>query len=184
MTFLADNDINAHYYYILTVLTGMMNNAGTTAKVFMIMFGDEGETKAHGLEDKHVDLFQVGSENWFLVACKRCLGNLKTLIVWHDCSGMFPTWLVPDTPYRTYQLPYQFLSILSLMHPLILLANMWTYRCMRTCVLAWGHKESILFTIRIGLTVVRTVTLSTESKRYNICSNLTHYGGLINIEIS
>ena len=174
MTFLADNDINAHYYYLVTVLTGMMNNAGTTAKVFMIIFGDEGESKVHGLEDKHVDLFQVGSENWFLVAVKRSLGNLKTLIVWTDCSGMFPTWLVPYTPYRNCQLPYQFLSILS-------------------CVLAWGHKESIIVTIRINLTVVRTVTLSTEfcniilqyeSKHYNISRNLPHYRSLINIEIS
>ena len=133
MTFLADNDTNAHYYYLVTVLTGMMNNAGTTAKVFMIMFGDEGETKVHGLEDKHVDLFQVGSENWFLVAVKRSLGNLKTLIVWHDCSGMFPTWLVPDTPYRTI-LPVSLNSFTHAPSHLTLLANTWTYTCKHACL--------------------------------------------------
>ena len=105
VTFLADNDVNAHYHYLVAVLTGMKNNSGTTANVSMVMFGDKGTSHRYVLAEKNVELFQVGSEDWFLVAVKSSLGNMKKLIVWHDCSGMFPTWWVTDTPMSNLEFP-------------------------------------------------------------------------------
>ena len=94
MTYLADNPADADYFYLIAVLTGWTKNAATTASVAMYLIGEEGTSATHVLEDKYVELFQIGSEDWFVVAEKASLGKLKSLVVWHNCSGDIPTWWV------------------------------------------------------------------------------------------
>ena len=89
---LSDNDPDAHYFYLVTVITGWKSGAGTTSTVGMCMIGSQGTSARHLLEDPHRLVHEKGSDNWFLVATTRVLGDLRTVRVWHSCSGLFPSW--------------------------------------------------------------------------------------------
>ncbi|KAI0211040.1 Polycystic kidney disease protein 1-like 2 [Lamellibrachia satsuma] len=100
VTSLADNASDAHYYYLVTVLTCMMTQAGTTAYVSICMTGDKGPDAKHRLDDNNIVLFQVGSKDWFFVAEKGSLGILNTIDVWVDYSDTSPAWFLNQITVR------------------------------------------------------------------------------------
>lgn len=89
---LADNDPDAHYYYLVTVITGWKGGSGTTSTVAMCMTGTKGTSDRHLLESPGIIIHETGSENWFLLATPEWLGNLTQVCVWHSCSGLYPDW--------------------------------------------------------------------------------------------
>ena len=92
VTYLADNGENAEHFYMLTVLTGMVNEAATKARVSVRLGGDNGTSAKHALRDKNVKLFQRGAEDWFILAEDNSLGRLNDLTVWVDYSDTSPSW--------------------------------------------------------------------------------------------
>ena len=48
---LNDNTILDTYHYEITVVTGMRKGAGTKSKVFLVLFGSEGDTEVRALDD-------------------------------------------------------------------------------------------------------------------------------------
>ena len=92
VTYLADNVDNADHFYMVTVLTGMSKNSGTTATVSISITGAQGISATHTLCDHNVQLFQTGAEDWFLLAEDNSLGRLKGLNVWVDYSNTSPSW--------------------------------------------------------------------------------------------
>ena len=92
MTYLADNNVEAKYLYIVTVLTGMMKGAGTKAKVSIRMTGEIGTGTKHALADDHISLFQVGAEDLFIVAERHNLGRITNVSLWVDYSDTTPAW--------------------------------------------------------------------------------------------
>ena len=36
--------------------------------------------------------FQTGGEDWFLLTTEESLGELETLDVWLDFTGLYPSW--------------------------------------------------------------------------------------------
>ena len=94
MVVLMDNEDKSDYYYLVTVLTGWINGGGTTSAVAFFIAGNWACTKTHVIYDPDKHFFETGSENWFLLAAKQSLGDLKRLTVWHSSKGLFPSWLV------------------------------------------------------------------------------------------
>ena len=94
LTILQDNEPDATYYYLVTVLTGWRNSAGTTSKVALYILGTRASTKIHVMADAEKSVMESGAENWFLLATREPLGDLRSLSIWHSCGGLFPNWLV------------------------------------------------------------------------------------------
>ena len=92
MTYLADNAEGDSCMYIITVLTGIFKASATTAKVSIRIWGDQGKSAKHMLDDDNAQLFQPGEEDWFIMAETKSLGRLKGLTVWVDYSNTDPSW--------------------------------------------------------------------------------------------
>ena len=92
MTYVGDNHDSAEHFYMVAVLTSMLKDSGTTAKVSIRITGEEGTSATHMLHDKNVKLFQTGAEDWFVLAEDNSLGRLKGLTVWVDYSNTAPSW--------------------------------------------------------------------------------------------
>ena len=82
----------SQHSYEVTIQTGPWRGSGTTATVFLIMVGDDGESCPIALKDKRKTLFTRGSTNDFLIKVPESLGKLLYLKVWHDLSGMNSSW--------------------------------------------------------------------------------------------
>uniref|UniRef100_A0A8C8RV32 Polycystin 1 like 3, transient receptor potential channel interacting n=1 Tax=Pelusios castaneus TaxID=367368 RepID=A0A8C8RV32_9SAUR len=94
VTVLADSDPRAHVRYVVQVFTGYRRGAATTAKVVLTLYGSEGRSEPHCLQDAHKPVFERGGLDVFLVTTHRPLGDLHSIRLWHDNSGPSPSWYV------------------------------------------------------------------------------------------
>ena len=94
MTYLADNDDDANYFYLVTVLTGLKNRAGTNADISISVVGEDGTSDKHVLMDQNEQLFKTGSEDWFILAETCSLGRLRCVALSIDYSNTQRYWYV------------------------------------------------------------------------------------------
>uniref|UniRef100_A0A2K5DFV1 Polycystin-1-like protein 3 n=1 Tax=Aotus nancymaae TaxID=37293 RepID=A0A2K5DFV1_AOTNA len=94
VTVLADNDPSAQFHYLIQVYTGYRRRAATTAKVVIILYGSEGRSEPHHLCDPQKTVFERGGLDVFLLTSHSSLGELHSLRLWHDNSGLSPSWYV------------------------------------------------------------------------------------------
>ena len=80
----------ASFPYLISIHTGVRQNAGTTSSVYIVLSGDEWESAPMPLVDHDRKVFQRGQENNFVVTLPRSLGNLTHIRIWHDNYGMTP----------------------------------------------------------------------------------------------
>uniref|UniRef100_A0A2K6SHL1 Polycystin 1 like 3, transient receptor potential channel interacting n=1 Tax=Saimiri boliviensis boliviensis TaxID=39432 RepID=A0A2K6SHL1_SAIBB len=94
VTVLADNDPSAQFHYLIQVYTGYRRRAATTAKVVITLYGSEGRSEPHHLCDPQKTVFERGGLDVFLLTTHSSLGELHSLRLWHDNSGLSPSWYV------------------------------------------------------------------------------------------
>ncbi|XP_028357897.1 polycystic kidney disease protein 1-like 3 [Phyllostomus discolor] len=94
VTVLADNDPSSQFYYLVQVSTGYRRKASTTAKVVITLYGSEGRSEPHHLCDSQKAVFERGALDVFLLSTPSPLGELHSLRLWHDNSGVSPSWYV------------------------------------------------------------------------------------------
>ncbi|XP_070940970.1 polycystin-1-like protein 3 isoform X4 [Macaca nemestrina] len=94
VTVLADNDPSAQFHYLIQVYTGYRRRAATTAKVVITLYGSEGRSEPHHLCDPQKTVFERGGLDVFLLTTRSSLGDLHSLRLWHDNSGISPSWYV------------------------------------------------------------------------------------------
>ncbi|KAI8502519.1 hypothetical protein Bbelb_201070, partial [Branchiostoma belcheri] len=82
---------HGHFYRIM-VFTGPRTNAGTTARVYMKLFGESDEAGPVVLEDMDRVTFRQGAVDTFVLSSDRRLGALNAVHVWHDNTGGDPSW--------------------------------------------------------------------------------------------
>ena len=84
------------YTYEVSFQTGMWYRNGTTARVGILMFGEEGTSNPILFLDpwREIKLFTRGSVNTFTIHLPRDLGHLYKIKVWHDNSGKSPSWFL------------------------------------------------------------------------------------------
>ena len=81
--------------YSIQVRTGEVGLAGTDAKVYITLNGDLGSTGEHQLDSSAND-FEKGRTNVFTITRAREVGELQSLRIRHDNSGLFPGWYLKD----------------------------------------------------------------------------------------
>ncbi|NWI42071.1 PK1L2 protein, partial [Picathartes gymnocephalus] len=94
ITVLEDNDPFAQYRYLVTVFTGHRRGAATTSKVTLTLYGLDGESEPHHLNDPDTPVFERGGVDVFLLCTFFPLGELHSIRLWHDNSGDSPSWYV------------------------------------------------------------------------------------------
>ncbi|XP_019644234.1 PREDICTED: polycystic kidney disease protein 1-like 2 [Branchiostoma belcheri] len=78
--------------YVVTLYTGFKGGAGTTASVWINLFGDYGRTGPIALQDENRPLFEEGSVDSFLVSSQNIIGMIHVVHIWHDNTGYSPEW--------------------------------------------------------------------------------------------
>ncbi|CAI9161872.1 unnamed protein product [Rangifer tarandus platyrhynchus] len=94
VTVLADNDPSSQFHYLIEVSTGYRRRAATTANVVITLYGSEGRSQPHHLCDSEKAVFERGGLDVFLLGTPSSLGELHSLRLWHDNSGVSPSWYV------------------------------------------------------------------------------------------
>jgi len=77
--------------YRITVTTADRRGAGTSADVFIAMYGDQGESGEHPLEARGA--FKRAAVDTFGIECVD-LGNLTKIRVGHNDGGLVPGWFL------------------------------------------------------------------------------------------
>ena len=74
----------------------MNTMAGTKATVSITLFGDQGESAKHVLEDNTLRLFKTGAEDWFVLAETSSLGELTSIALSIEYTNTRHYWYVPE----------------------------------------------------------------------------------------
>ena len=93
----------------MIVQTGSWRGSGTTANVFIVMVGEEGESGPIALRNQSKTLFSRGSTNEFLLSLPKSLGKLLFLKMWHDLSGINSSWYLSYVIIRDTQTNEQYI---------------------------------------------------------------------------
>ncbi|XP_066499349.1 lipoxygenase homology domain-containing protein 1 [Hoplias malabaricus] len=79
--------------YIIQVKTSDLTGAGTDANVFLIVFGENGDTGTLALkESSNRNKFERNQTDVFRISDVLSLGELSKIRVWHDNKGPAPGW--------------------------------------------------------------------------------------------
>ncbi|XP_072039376.1 polycystin-1-like protein 2 [Amphiura filiformis] len=92
---LIDNQHGHGYFYTISVHTGFATNAGTRSTVRFDMVGKKGSTGQRLLWDAEGYLkLDDGSLNHYVLKLPRSIGELESLLIWHDNTGEagFASW--------------------------------------------------------------------------------------------
>ncbi|KAL4225448.1 Lipoxygenase y domain-containing protein 1 [Mactra antiquata] len=76
--------------YKVTVYTGNVRGAGTDANVYIVLFGENGDSGQKFLDDSNNN-FERGKSDQFVIECP-CLGRLDRIRIGHDNAGFGPGW--------------------------------------------------------------------------------------------
>ena len=89
--------VNSTHRYDLTVSTGVWRNAGSTASVFIKIYGTESTLETVNLTESSSPgrkMFGRGSIDRFVLQLDKPLGNLFKIEIWHDNSGTNSSWFL------------------------------------------------------------------------------------------
>jgi hypothetical protein len=78
--------------YRVTAITGTQHRAGTDARVYLTMYGDQGTSGEREL-DNFADNFENGQIDTFSVTMKD-IGEIHRVLIRHDNTGSRPGWFL------------------------------------------------------------------------------------------
>ncbi|XP_032895616.1 polycystic kidney disease protein 1-like 1 [Amblyraja radiata] len=91
---LQDNAPTDQHLYEITVETGFRTKAGTTAKVYIKLYGEDGVSETRELYHSEKQLFERNSRYTFIMSAPESLGPIWKVHVWHNNGGLSPSWYV------------------------------------------------------------------------------------------
>uniref|UniRef100_A0A8C4NI51 Uncharacterized protein n=1 Tax=Eptatretus burgeri TaxID=7764 RepID=A0A8C4NI51_EPTBU len=97
---LPGSDPRSQELYAVTVETGCRPNAGTSAKVSIVLHGEDGVSEVQDLWSQDQVLHQRGSQHTFIFSSQHCLGPICKLHLWHNNKGHSPSWFVSQLTVR------------------------------------------------------------------------------------
>ncbi|XP_053716853.1 polycystic kidney disease 1 like 1 isoform X1 [Synchiropus splendidus] len=92
--YLADNSPWDSHLYAVTIHTGLCSAARMSAKVFIVLYGEDGVSQTRELQVPGCTLFGKNSQNTFILSVSEHLGPVRGLHIWHDNSGPSPFWYI------------------------------------------------------------------------------------------
>lgn len=94
VTALPSNQPADKYFYEVTIYTGSVYDAGSTAHVSITISGSEGDLGPKLLYDPMKQCFQRSSIDTFLISSRDLIGTVSYLQIWHDNTGLAPSWFL------------------------------------------------------------------------------------------
>ncbi len=100
------------WVYRVTVETGKLENSGTDSSIQMKLIGDNGESRKRLLDKPNKNDFETGAVDTYEFAEDKDLGDINTILVFHDNSGKKPGWyldriIVRDPRNKTAKFSYE-----------------------------------------------------------------------------
>ncbi|KAM5204048.1 polycystin-1-like protein 1 [Hipposideros larvatus] len=92
--FLEENTPPGHQLYAIVVDTGFRAPARFTAKVYIVLCGENGHSEPKQLYHPEKPLFERNSRHTFVLSVPAPLGPLRKVRLWHDNRGPSPAWYV------------------------------------------------------------------------------------------
>ncbi|KAM5303807.1 polycystin-1-like protein 1 [Glossophaga mutica] len=92
--FLQEHTPPGHQLYAVVVDTGFRAPARLTAKVYVVLCGDDGVSEPRELYCPGKPLFERNSRHTFVLSTPAPLGPLRKVRLWHDSRGASPAWFV------------------------------------------------------------------------------------------
>ncbi|XP_018424146.1 PREDICTED: polycystic kidney disease protein 1-like 1 [Nanorana parkeri] len=97
IVFLQDNSPNDQQQYAIMIDVGFRSRPKSTAKVYIILHGEDGMSETRELDCPDRPLFERNSRNVFIMSVPNSLGPLWKIHIWHNNSGHSPKcWLAVD----------------------------------------------------------------------------------------
>ncbi|XP_041670635.1 LOW QUALITY PROTEIN: polycystic kidney disease 1 like 1 [Cheilinus undulatus] len=90
--YLSDNSPSDPYLYTVTVHTGPCSAAYMSAKVYIMLNGEDGVSQTKELQVPGCTLFRSNSQDTFMLSAAVSLGQVRGVHIWHDNSGLSPSW--------------------------------------------------------------------------------------------
>ncbi|KAM9337218.1 polycystin-1-like protein 1 [Symphorus nematophorus] len=90
--YLSDNSPHEPHLYAVTVHTGPCSAASMTAKVYIMLKGEDGISQTRELQVPGCTLFRRNSQDTFILSTADSLGPVWGVHIWHDNSGPSPFW--------------------------------------------------------------------------------------------
>ncbi|XP_069469434.1 polycystin-1-like protein 1 [Ambystoma mexicanum] len=91
---LQDNASSDHQAYAIIIDTGFRSRAKTTAKVYIVLHGEDGVSETRELYCADKPLFERNSRHTFIMSLPDSLGPIWKMHVWHNNSGLSPSWYI------------------------------------------------------------------------------------------
>ncbi|XP_077978738.1 polycystin-1-like protein 1 [Glandiceps talaboti] len=98
--YLQDNQPSDQQCYEVTVETGFRMDAGTSAKVSIVLHGDMGRSETRELTAENKPLFERNSRDRFVISVPESLGTVYKIHVWHNNAGVSPSWFLSRMAVR------------------------------------------------------------------------------------
>uniref|UniRef100_A0A336KHR5 CSON007662 protein n=1 Tax=Culicoides sonorensis TaxID=179676 RepID=A0A336KHR5_CULSO len=89
---LPDNNPQHHYTYLVIIQTGSDPDAGTSSRVCIQLKGETQNSQKHLLNRSTPNLFERFRESSFIIKTPGSLGKILEVLLWHDNSGINPSW--------------------------------------------------------------------------------------------
>ncbi|XP_053517234.1 polycystic kidney disease protein 1-like 1 [Artibeus jamaicensis] len=91
---LPEHVLPGHQLYAVVVDTGFRAPAHFTAKVYIVLCGDDGLSEPRELYCPGKPLFERNSRHTFVLSTPAPLGPLRKVRLWHNSRGASPAWYV------------------------------------------------------------------------------------------
>ncbi|XP_055363784.1 polycystic kidney disease 1 like 1 isoform X2 [Betta splendens] len=89
---LPDNSPSDPHHYAVTVHTGLSSAACMSAKVYIVLYGEDGRSQTREIQVPGCTLFRRNSQDTFVLSTAASLGPVWGVHIWHDNSGPSPDW--------------------------------------------------------------------------------------------
>ncbi|XP_039523028.1 polycystic kidney disease 1 like 1 [Pimephales promelas] len=89
---LPENNPSDRFLYAVTIDTGFRSRTRMTAKVYIVLYGDDGVSQTRELSSSDSKLFTCNSRNTFILSSPVSLGRIWKVHLWHDNRGSSPSW--------------------------------------------------------------------------------------------
>nr|XP_012418261.1 PREDICTED: polycystic kidney disease protein 1-like 1 [Odobenus rosmarus divergens] len=98
--FLQEGAPPGHQLYAVVVDTGFRSPARCSAKVYIVLCGENGFSEPRELYCPERPLFERNSRHTFVLSAPALLGPLRSVRLWHDSRGPSPDWYVSHIMVR------------------------------------------------------------------------------------
>ncbi|XP_053373889.1 polycystic kidney disease 1 like 1-like isoform X2 [Mercenaria mercenaria] len=112
IVYLLDNSPMDQQKFEITVETGYWKGAGTTAKISLILHGEEGMSETRELisEDDR-PMFERNSRDKFILSLPDSIGRIWKVQIWHNNFGPSPSWYLNRVIVRDLNTGNQYMFI-------------------------------------------------------------------------